>query len=72
MDPEVSALIAVYQKRLSDQTAQAIALEARVAVLTQMVQQLQQQPKAEPAPVAEPAPKKRTRKAPEATDAGSF
>ena len=70
MDPEVSALIAVYQKRLSDQTAQAIALEARVAVLNQMVQQLQQQPKAEP--VAEPAPKKRTRKSVEATDAGSF
>ena len=70
MDPEVSALIAVYQKRLSDQTSQAIALEARVAVLTQMVQKLQQQPTEEP--VAEPAPKKRTRKSVEATDAGSF
>lgn len=70
MDPEVSALIAVYQKRLSDQTAQAIALEARVAVLNQMVQQLQQQ--SQQVPAAEPAPKKRARKSAEATDAGSF
>jgi flagellar capping protein FliD len=71
MDPEISALMSVYQKRLNDMTAQAIAYEARIAVLTATLQQLQtpQQPVAqEPAPVA----KKRGRKTPETTDAGSF
>ncbi len=71
MDPEISALMSVYQKRLNDMTAQAIAYEARIAVLTATLQQLQtpQQPVVqEPAPVA----KKRGRKAPETTDAGSF
>ena len=71
MDPEIYALMSVYQKRLNDMTAQAIAYEARIAVLTATLQQLQtpQQPVAEaPAPAA----KKRGRKAPETTDAGSF
>jgi len=71
MDPEISALMSVYQKRLNDMTAQAIAYEARIAVLTATLQQLQtpQQPVTE-APA--PAVKKRGRKAPETTDAGSF
>ena len=40
MDPEVQALIAVYQKRLSDVTAQAIAFEARVIRLQQQIEEL--------------------------------
>ena len=39
MDPEVSAILAVYQKRLNDVTQQAIAYEARIQVL-----QLQEDP----------------------------
>jgi len=73
MDPEISALLSVYQRRLNDATAQAIAYEARIAVLTTTLQQIQQQPPAQQAPVAEvPVVKKRGRKAPETTDAGSF
>ena len=74
MDPEISALMNVYQKRLNDMTAQAIAYEARIAVLTATLQQLQtpQQPVAEAPPVPAPTPKKRGRKAPETADAGSF
>ena len=73
MDPEISALMSVYQKRLNDMTAQAIAYEARIAVLTATLQQLQTPPPAPQQPVAEaPAPKKRGRKAPETTDAGPF
>ncbi len=74
MDPEISALMSVYQKRLNDMTAQAIAYEARIAVLTATLQQLQtpQQPVAKAPPAPEPTPKKRGRKAPETTDAGSF
>lgn len=72
MDPEISALLSVYQRRLNDATAQAIAYEARIAVLTTTLQQIQQPP-AQQAPVAEvPVVKKRGRKAPETTDAGSF
>ena len=67
MDPEVQALIAVYQKRLADVTAQAIAYEARISILARQVQELTQQP-----PISEPpAPQKkaaRTKK----TDAGTF
>ena len=55
MDPEVQALIAVYQKRLSDMTAQAIAYEARIAVLLKQVQELSQQP-----PAPQPTPQKKT------------
>jgi len=71
MDPEISALMSVYQKRLNDMTAQAIAFEARIAVLTATLQQIQQQ--TPQAPVAEaPVAKKRARKTSETTDAGSF
>ena len=62
MDPEVQALIAVYQKRLSDMTAQAIAYEARIAILLKQVQELSQQP----------APQKKTTKSRKTTDAGTF
>ena len=44
MDPEVQALIAVYQKRLADVTAQAIAYEARITILAKQLQELTQQP----------------------------
>jgi len=71
MDPEVSAILAVYQKRLNDVTQQAIAYEARIQVLQLQIQQMQAQP---PAPAAEPTkPASRSRKkSTEATDAGSF
>ena len=69
MDPEVQALIAVYQKRLSDMTAQAIAYEARNAVLLKQVQELSQQP---PAPQPPAAPRKKTTKSSKSTDAGTF
>ena len=67
MDPEVQALIAVYQKRLSDMTAQAIAYEARIAILLKQVQELSQQPTPQP-----PAPQKKTTKSRKTTDAGTF
>ena len=67
MDPEVQALIAVYQKRLSDMTAQAIAYEARIAILLKQVQELSQQPASQP-----PAPQKKTTKSRKTTDAGTF
>ena len=67
MDPEVQALIAVYQKRLSDMTAQAIAYEARIAILLKQVQELSQQSAPQP-----PAPQKKTTKSRKSTDAGTF
>ena len=67
MDPEVQALIAVYQKRLADVTAQAIAYEARISILARQIQELTQQPPAPPAP----APQKKAAK-PKKTDAGTF
>ena len=66
MDPEVQALIAVYQKRLADVTAQAIAYEARISILAKQIQDLQQTPPPQP-----PTPQKkatRNRK----TDGGTF
>ena len=66
MDPEVQALIAVYQKRLSDMTAQAIAYEARIAVLLKQVQELSQQP-----PAPQPTPQKTTTRSKKTTDAGT-
>ena len=61
MDPEVQALIAVYQKRLADVTAQAIAYEARIIRLQQQIEEL-----------SEPSvPQKKAAK-PKKTDAGSF
>jgi hypothetical protein len=65
MDPEVQALIAVYQKRLADVTAQAIAYEARIAILSKQMQELTQQPPT-PAPVKKPTRTKKT------TDGGTF
>lgn len=71
MDPEVSAILAVYQKRLNDVTQQAIAYEARIQVLQLQIQQIQAQLSA---PAAEPAkePVRSRKKSTEATDAGSF
>ena len=67
MDPEVQALIAVYQKRLADVTAQAIAYEARISILAKQIQELTQQP-----PIPEPpAPQKKTART-KKTDAGTF
>jgi len=67
MDPEVQALIAVYQKRLADVTAQAIAYEARISILARQLQELTPPPPAPPAP----APQKKAAK-PKKTDAGTF
>ena len=66
MDPEVQALIAVYQKRLADVTAQAIAYEARIAILSKQMQELTQQQPPTPAPVKKPTRTKKT------TDGGTF
>jgi len=67
MDPEVQALIAVYQKRLADVTAQAIAYEARISILAKQIQELTQQP---PTPQP-PAPQKKAARG-KKTDAGTF
>ena len=59
MDPEVQALLNVYQKRLSDSQAQSIAYEAKIMVLNTQIQQmgeaitqLQSAPPPPPAPVS--------------------
>lgn len=59
MDPEVQALLNVYQKRLSDSQAQSIAYEAKIMVLNTQIQQmgeaitqLQSAPPPPPEPVA--------------------
>ena len=59
MDPEVQALLNVYQKRLSDSQAQSIAYEAKIMVLNTQIQQMQEAitqlqstPPPPPAPVA--------------------
>jgi hypothetical protein len=68
MDPEVTALIAVYQKRLADVTAQAIAYEARITILAKQIQELTQQ-----TPIPEPpAPQKKTTRTKKETDGGTF
>jgi hypothetical protein len=41
MNPEIEALLSVYQRRLNDITAQAIAYEARIQILSQQLQSLQ-------------------------------
>ena len=71
MDPEVQALIAVYQKRLSDMTAQAIAYEARITILAKQIQELTQQP-VNSQPTPPPVPQKKTTKKQKITDAGTF
>ena len=56
MDPEVQALLNVYQKRLSDSQAQSIAYEAKIMVLNTQIQQMgeaiNQLQSAPPPPVA--------------------
>ena len=66
MDPEVQALIAVYQKRLADVTAQAIAYEARISILAKQIQDLTQTPPPQP-----PAPQKKATRN-KKTDGGTF
>ena len=63
MDPEVQALIAVYQKRLSDATAQNIAFEARIIMLQKKIEELSTPP---------PAPKTTKKSSAKAQDAGTF
>ena len=67
MDPEVQALIAVYQKRLADVTAQAIAYEARISILAKQIQDLTKQTPPPPPPAPQ---KKATRN--KKTDGGTF
>lgn len=68
MDPEIQALIAVYQKRLGDVTAQAIAFEARIIRLQQQIEEMTGQPPAQQTP-----PKKSAKKATVSSkDAGEF
>ena len=62
MNPEIEAIMNVYQKRLNDVTAQAIAYEARIQVMQAQIAQLQAQLDSGP-----PA-KKTTKK----SDAGEF
>ena len=50
MDPEVQALIAVYQKRLTDATAQNIAFEARIIMLQKQIEELTTAPPPQPTP----------------------
>jgi len=61
MNPEIEALLSVYQKRLSDVTAQAIAYEARIQILSQQLQNLQAQ-------LQEEKPKRTSKK----DDSGEF
>lgn len=70
MNPEIEALIATYQRRLSDVTAQAIAFEARIVVLQKQLQELANTP---PAPTPSAPPKKQTKsKKVGSQDGGSF
>jgi len=73
MEPEIQALIGVYQKRLADVTAQAIAFEARISIMARQIQDLTQQP---PTPSAStpsaPTPQKKVAKPKKGTDAGTF
>lgn len=62
MNPEIEAIMNVYQKRLNDVTAQAIAYEARIQVMQAQIAQMQAQLD------AEPATKKTTKK----SDSGEF
>tara|TARA_Y100001963_G_scaffold105522_1_gene145711 strand:+ start:2325 stop:2537 length:213 start_codon:yes stop_codon:yes gene_type:complete len=70
MNPEVEALIAVYQRRLTDATSQAIAFEARVAMLTKQLEEVlaaQQDPPPPPTP-----PKRTSKKKVGSQDGGEF
>ena len=68
MSPEIEAIINVYQKRLNEVTAQAIAFEARIQVLQLQIQQMQAN---KDAPVAEPKAKRSIKKS-AVSDAGEF
>lgn len=61
MSPEIEALLGVYQRRLNEITAQAIAFEARIQVLNAEIQTLKNQS----------TPKRSTTKK-TTTDAGEF
>ena len=65
MDPEVQALIAVYQKRLADVTAQAIAYEARIIRLQQQIEEQQ-------APPPQSTPKTGRKTSVKSQDGGKF
>ena len=70
MNPEIEALIATYQRRLADVTAQAIAFEARIVVLNKQIQEMANLP---PAPNPSPQQKKQTKSKKVTTqDGGSF
>lgn len=59
-EQELKALIGVYQRRLNDAQAQAIAFEARTVVQQEIINNLQQQ--------LEETPKRNSKK----SDAGEF
>ena len=44
MSPEIEAILGVYQRRLNEMTAQAIAFEARIQVLNAEIETLKDQP----------------------------
>lgn len=71
MNPEIEALINVYQKRLSEVTAQAIAFEARIQVLQLQIQQIQQMQTDNNAPVNQQNSKRSVKKS-AVSDAGEF
>ena len=68
MNPEIEAIINVYQKRLSEVTAQAIAFEARIQVLQLQIQQMQTDNNA---PVNQQNSKRSVKKS-AVSDAGEF
>lgn len=43
MSPEIEAILGVYQRRLNEMTAQAIAFEARIQVLNAEIENLKTQ-----------------------------
>ena len=74
MNPEVEALIAVYQRRLNDATAQAVAYEARVALLTKQLEEVlaAQQQATEQSPPPPEETKKTSKKKVESQNGGGF
>ena len=68
MDPEIQALIAVYQKRLGDATAQNIAFEARIIMLQKQIEELT----TAPPPPPQPTPKTGRKASVKSQDGGKF
>ena len=68
MDPEIQALIAVYQKRLGDATAQNIAFEARIIMLQKQIEELTTAPPSPP----QPTPKTGRKASVKSQDGGKF